>query len=127
VFTWHHDFDLHPHAGRVDRGELSYTADRIVERGTGLDGGDAPYEEHWRRLPAASAGTAVAVHEHGLAVRAGDHAALVVATPSPSNACARVWQLTNGRWIETITLGTPRRAPTPSGSGWRLTRGWSAR
>ena len=125
VFTWHHDLDLHPCPGRVDRGELSCSDDRIIERGTGLEGGDAPYEEHWRRLLSTSSVTAVVTHEHGLAVRAGDHAALVIATPQSSAACARAWQFTNGRWIETITLGTPRGTPVPRGSSWRLTRGWS--
>jgi hypothetical protein len=127
VFTWHHDLDLHPSPGPVDRGELSGSADRIIERGTGLGGGNAPYEEHWRRLPSASAVIAVVSHEHGLGVRAGDHAALVLATPRPSTACARVWHCTNGRWVETITLGAPRGTPVPHGSGWRPTRGWTAR
>ena len=127
MFTWHHDLDLHPRPGDTDRGELTLAAGWIVERGIGIDGGNAPYEERWRRLPTTATHTAVVTHEHGLAVRTGDHAALLLAPPELAAACARLWEYENGRWIETITLGASRPTPVPRGSAWQMTRGWRAR
>ncbi len=127
IFTWHHDLDLHPRPGRVDRGELTCLENRIVERGTGIDDNDAPYEEHWRRLPTTDAVTAIAAHENGLAARAGDHAALLLAARRARGPCARAWHYASGRWIEVITLGSPGNTPVPHGPGWRLTQGWTAR
>jgi hypothetical protein len=127
MFTWRHDVDLHPRPGTVDRGALTLDDDRITERGTGVDGIPAQYEEWWRRLPAvAGRATAVAINAHGLAVRVDDYAALLVASPAPAGAGARLWEHANGAWVETITLGDPGATPRPHGSGWRLTRGWSA-
>jgi hypothetical protein len=124
VFTWHHDLDLHPRAGSIDQGELAWVADRIVERGAGIEGGTTPYEERWRRLPNPNAVIAIARHPCGLAVRVGDYAGLILATPAA--ASARAWQYLNGRWIPTITLGPGRDLPEPAGSGWCRTRGWTA-
>lgn len=126
AFTWRHDVDLHPRPGTVDRGVLTLDGDRIVERGTGIDGGAAPYEEQWRRLPATGgAVTAVAIHPHGLAVRVGNTAALVLAAPAPARGGARLWEHADGAWVETITVGDPGATARPNGSRWRLTRGWS--
>jgi Protein HRI1 len=127
ALTWHHDLDLHPRPGAVDRGTCELLDDRIIERGTGIDGGRAPYEECWRRLPSTDLVIAVATHGHGLAVRVGDHAALIVAGPDAKSHTARAWMRANGTWSETITLGAPGNSPAPSGSGWTLTRGWRAR
>jgi allophanate hydrolase len=126
VFTWHHDLDLHPRPGNTDRGELTLLDDRIIERGSGIDGGTAAYEERWRRLPAATALAAIATHSTGLAVRVGDHAALVFAPPAPRAAGARAWQCADGHWTCVISLGPARDLPAPDGAGWSLTRGWSA-
>jgi len=126
-FTWHHDLDLHPRPGHADRGDLTYEADLIIERGTGIDGGTDAYEERWRRLPMTDAVIAIAAHERGLAVRAGNHAGLILEEGFARAACARAWQHVDGRWVEAIALGAPRDTPEPQGSGWRLTRGWTAR
>jgi hypothetical protein len=128
TFTWHHDLDLHPRPGRADRGELTLLDDHIIERGTGIDGGTAAYEERWRRLPTGSALAlaAIATHDSGLAVRVGDHAALVYAPPGTRDAAARAWQRANGHWACVITLGPAGDFPTPDGAGWRLPRGWRA-
>ena len=128
TFTWYHDVDLHPRPGTVDRGELTLDDDRIIERGTGIDGRAAPYEERWRRVRAsARETTAVAIHEHGLAVRVADRAAVVLVTPALEASCARLWDYTGGAWAEAITLGTPGDTPRPAETGWWLPRGWSAR
>ncbi len=126
VFTWHHDLDLHPRPGTADRGELILRDDLIIERGSGIDGGTAEYEERWRRRPAANVLAAIATHATGLAVRVGDHAALVFAPPAPRAPGARAWQCRNGDWKCVITLGAEIDCPGPDGSGWSLTRGWSA-
>ena len=116
MFTWRHDLDLHPPPGRADRGRLVVSDDVIVESGTGIDGTDAPYEERWLRLPTLTELTAIATHEHGLAVRVGDHAGLILATHAAGTECARAWRYARGRWTETITLGTPRDTPVPARS-----------
>jgi len=126
-FTWHHDLDLTPAPGNVDRAQLTVLDDRIIERGAGLDGNPQSYEEHWRCLPNTHDTIAIATHEHGLAVRIGDHAAVVVAAHRDRPGCARCWHCVAGSWLETITLGSPDAAPDPGGSGWRLTDGWTAR
>jgi len=125
-FTWHHDLDLHPKPGSADRGDLSVRNDRIRERGTGIDGGHEPYEEAWRRLPSENFDIAIAAHDHGLAVRVGDHAALIVVAPART-ACALAWRYANGRWSTIVSLGPAGNHPDPHASGWRLTRGWTAR
>jgi len=119
-FTWHHDVDLDPRPPRaIDRGELVYEGDRIVERGSGLAGG-ASYEEHWRRLPTATSTIAIAAHRHGVAVRVGDHAAALMSAPR----CARLWQFVDGRWCITVSLGARSLLPTPDKRAWRLPSGW---
>ena len=123
VFTWRHDLDAHPRPGSVDRGELSLVDDRIVERGVGIDGGTATYEEHWRRLPTANLDLTVAAHAHGIAVRVGDHAGLLVALPG-APAFARAWRFADGQWLDEITLGSPGAHPEPRESNWQLTPGW---
>jgi hypothetical protein len=123
VFTWHHDFDLHPREGSVDRGELTVLGDRIIERGVGLDGGTATYAEEWRRRPTTQAEVAIARHDTGLAVLVGDHAAWVFA-PADDAGSARAWEYTNDKWIATITIGSFRGLPEPGDSGWQLTAGW---
>ncbi|HTD50968.1 MAG TPA: hypothetical protein VK771_10230 [Acidimicrobiia bacterium] len=125
--TWHHDLDLHPRPGNVDRGQLTMLDDRIIERGTGLDSNPERYAEHWRRLPSTHDTIAVATHAHGLAVRVGDHAGLIVAALGDRPGCARLWHYARDSWLEEITLGSPDLAPDPDGSGWRLTDGWTAR
>jgi hypothetical protein len=126
-FTWHHDLDLHPRPGTVDRGELTVVDDRIIERGVGLDGSPQRYVEHWRRLANTHDTIAIATHSDGLAVRVGDHAGLILAVHGDRSGCARVWHYAHGRWRETITVGSPQRVPHPDGSGWRLPDGWTAR
>jgi hypothetical protein len=123
VLTWHHDFDLHPREGSVDRGELTVLGDRIIERGVGLDGGTATYAEEWRRRPTTQAEVAIARHDTGLAVLVGDHAAWVFA-PADDAGSARAWEYTNDKWIATITIGSFRGLPEPGDSGWQLTAGW---
>jgi hypothetical protein len=123
VFVWHHDVDTHPRPGSVDRGDLSVLDDCIVERGIGIDGGTAPYEERWRRLPTTNLDTAIAMHKHGVAARVGNHAAFVLALPA-GTTCARAWQYDNGRWIALISLGSPGEHPEPHAAGWRLSAGW---
>ena len=120
-FTWHHDIDLGPGAAGLDRGELTLDGDRIVERGVGLTADGVPYVEHWRRLPNRTAVTAVARHEHGLAVRVGDYAA-AVCTETQS---ARLWRCAEESWSEWIALGSPGTLPQPSDTGLWLPRGWA--
>ena len=127
VFTWRHGLDLHPRPGSVDRGHLAFHGDLLVERGTGIDGNPAEYEEHWRRLPAATDIRAIAEHEHGLAVRVGDHAGVIVGERAHRPAWARAWTLTDGRWHAMMSLGSPDALPQPRAAGWRLPRGWHAR
>jgi hypothetical protein len=128
AFTWHHDLDLHPRPGSIDRGALTFaTPDRIVERGTGIAGLAAPYVEHWRRLAGPHVETAIATHEHGLAVRVGDYAGVIVRAHPGGAAWARAWQQDDGRWFEVIALAAGEDLPVPQGSGWRLPRGWDAR
>lgn len=124
--TWHHDLDAHPVPGAVDRGELTLADDRIIERGTGIDGGTAAYEERWRRLPTTTLGVTIATHEHGIAVRVGDYAGLLLALPDHSPS-ARAWRLSGGRWLDLISFGPPADHPEPDASGWRVTTGWRVR
>jgi len=123
VFTWHHDLDLHPRPARIDRGELECVKDRIIERGVGIEGGTARYEERWRRLPGPQVAPTIARHECGLAVRVGDYAGAILVTPA--TATARAWRYSKGRWFATILLGSGRDLPEPNGSGWHRSRGWT--
>ena len=126
-FTWHHDHDLDPRPGHVDRGELTFEGDRIVERGVGIDGGTGTYEERWQRVSPAGLAPALARHADGLGVRVGDYAGLVLAGAADASIGARLWQCVRGRWVEVVSLGARLAIPEPEGSGWRLTKGWSAR
>jgi hypothetical protein len=120
-FTWHHDVDLGPVASGLDSAELALAGDRIIETGVALTAPGVPYVEHWHRLPNHSTVTAVARHEHGLAVRVGDYAAAVCA--ETRSAC--LWQCAKGSWPEWIALGSPGALPFPNDTGWRLSRGWT--
>jgi hypothetical protein len=120
IFTWHHDVDLHPQPGAVDRGELTVDGDRIVERGTGLTGDGVPYTEHWHRFVSTTHTTMIATHRNGLAVRVGDHAGAL----STVGRCARVWQYVESHWTTIIAVGPLAPLPRPAGARWRLPRGW---
>ena len=126
-FTWHHDHDLDPHPGRVDRGVLTVAGDHIIEQGVGLHGGAGAYEERWQRVSAADCAPAIANNDRGLAVRVGDYAGLIFAGSGPGSNAARLWQRVSGKWVGMISLGARTETPVPDDSGWRLTRGWTAR
>ena len=122
-FTWHHDVDLDPQPGAVDRATLVPDHDDLIEHGFGLTGAGVPYVEHWHRLPTTTRVTSVVVHDRGLAVRVGDHAGAVLTTPR--RACC--WTRTGDRWRAVISLGGRAELPDPRDDDWWLPRGWQPR
>jgi len=122
-FTWHHDIDLDPEPGAVDRATLAQDGDDLVERGVGLTGEGVPYLERWHRLPTTTAATAIAEHTYGLAVRVGDYAGAVLA--APRRACC--WARTVQGWRVVVSLGRGAGLPEPRDDGWQLPHGWLSR
>ena len=105
VFTWHHDIDLHPEPGRLDRGTLRLDGEDLVEAGDDLDG-LGPYVERWRRLPASEGPGETVTADGGLAVRVGAHYAFVHDDRDRDGEfSARYRRRTGHAWIDEIAIG----------------------
>lgn len=136
---WSLDVDSHAAEGlysAVERGQVSFDGDDLVEEGTGSDGSPAPYRARWRRLPGVGGPWAphlVAETDGGLAVRIGMHAAVVVDGGSDGGGVVAVYCRWDGLvWRALLTVGAdadPGRLPMlepgailPAGWRWRATR-----
>jgi hypothetical protein len=125
--TWTHEIDRHPSAAGVDRGHITFDGNELVETGDFIGGAHHSYQERW--CPARGPRTPVvaAVARDGIAVRFGDHAAVVVDRRVEGGGFAASYsRLTDGAWrvelMVTEGAGAPLIAPLGTGElsdGWR--------
>lgn len=75
---WSHTIDrATSHAG-TDRGHIMFDGDDLIEQGDFIAGEPRAYRERWRRLTGTSELVLAATGPGGIAVRVGEHAAVVV-------------------------------------------------
>jgi hypothetical protein len=111
VFTWHHEIDMHPRSGAVDRGALERDGDDLVEAGEDLDG-SGPYVECWRPLSDPHDRTETVVTPGGLAVRVGAHAAFARDDRDLGGEfSARYRRHVSATWRDEIVIGEPDWQP----------------
>jgi hypothetical protein len=115
----------------VERGRVTFDGDDLVEEGTGTDGSPAPYRARWRRQPGVGgrwAPNLAAATGHGVAVRIGMHAAVVVDRGPAAGGVAAAYCRWDGLvWRSDLTLGDdpwdlPMLEPgavLPTGWHWR--------
>lgn len=130
---WRHEIDADDGGEGVDIGRMSFAGADLIEEGEFIAGRALPYRERWRRLsgsdgPVLAAGS---LDGNALAVRVGDHAAVVVDGRSAGGGLSAAYvQWTGRRWVTQISLGQSagdlpepldRDVPLPAGWEWRAT------
>ena len=113
--TWHRTVDAEPDGG-VDRGRITFVGDDLVEEGEYIAGRVVTYREHWHRLEGGAGTRLAAVTDGGVAVRVGDHAAVVVdLRPIGGGIAARYDRWYGTAWQTEIGFGTEAdRAQLPA-------------
>jgi hypothetical protein len=131
---WSLDVDSRADQGlyrAIERGRVAFDGGDLVEEGSASDGSPAPYLARWRRLPGVGgpwAPNLAAATAHGIAVRIGMHAAVVVDREAAGGGLAAAYCRWDGFvWRAELTLGAdpcdlPMLEPgavLPTGWAWR--------
>jgi hypothetical protein len=124
---WTHTIDAGDDAG-ADVGHISYDGDDLLEAGEYTDGRVISYVERWSPLPASSGPILAAMTRGGIAVRAGDHASVVVdRRPSDGGIAARYDRWEGSAWHPEIEFGAAadlEQLPDPLSPHAALPDGW---
>jgi hypothetical protein len=125
--TWTHVIDRHASGDGVDRGRITLEGDDLVEEGDFIAGASRAYRERWSPASGERTPVVAAVARDGVAVRAGNHAAVVVDQRAAGGGLAAHYFRLRGAVWEVVTAivergGAPLIPPlTP---GIALADGW---
>jgi hypothetical protein len=128
--TWAHEVDATESTGgdTTDIGRITVIGGDLLEEGALPGEPSVRYAERWRRMGGPAGPIAVAATEHGLAVRVGDHAAVVLDARAIGGPIAARYDRWDGQvWRTEITHGDPRASdalPSPLDPAWPAPPGW---
>jgi hypothetical protein len=127
---WEHTVDQERAAAGVDRGRITLDADDLLEEGGFIAGEHRSYRERWRRISGRPAPVLAAVGPGGVAVRVGDHAAVVLDERAHGRGFAAQYaRLTASGWEAELLVdeGLPILMPAPLEPTAQLPTGWTWR
>jgi hypothetical protein len=125
--TWAHPIDRHPGGDGVDRGHITFDGENLIEEGDFIAGASRAYRERWCPAVGARAPLFAATSADGIAVRAGDHAAVVVDRRADCGGFAAEYsRLRAGEWEIVIAISDGGGAPiiAPLGGDHELPDDW---
>ena len=129
--SWTHEIDRDATAvgDGADVGRITVDGHALIEEGSHIAGTAVDYRERWVRLPGSDGPVASAQTDGGLAVRVGNHAAVVVDRRDAGGGFAAAYaHFDGGRWVRELQVGDADvdlpaplvdRASLPPGWEWR--------
>ena len=114
--TWSHTVDAERqsddaelHSDAADRGLISFVGDDLIEEGEFTTDRVVTYREHWHRLAGGGGPVVAATTDGGVAVRVGDHAAVVLdRRPTGGGIAARYDRWDGTAWHSELRYGDER-------------------